>query len=135
MKMSMGEVMDRYTILRMKARLSEDAAVDLSRYEDEIMCVIGRLATEKRNLPDKGRLVIENLLTLQEANSKIWMLEASLRDEYKGDPSNDGPVTDAEFGRRARKIRDHNKMRVEAKKAIDVLFGDIPDVKVEHASQ
>jgi hypothetical protein len=39
-----------------------------------------------------------------------------------------------EVGKRALEIRDHNKLRIAAKREIDIFYGHAPDVKVEHAS-
>lgn len=130
MHMSEGEVVDRYTILRMKGRLDGDARKLLGEYADEISVML----EEAVNKGIEQELVDEMLL-LQEANSKIWMLEASLRKEFKDDPAAQEKLDMAEFGRRALAIREINKMRVEAKKAVDKLFGRTAEGKVEHASK
>lgn len=129
MNMPEGEVCDRYTILRMKARLDEKAAQLLEGYDVEVKLLMEKAARE--GFP--GRF-LDSLLTLQESNSKIWSLEASMRKEFKNDPAAQENISDAEFGRRAMAIRDHNKMRVAAKAEIDEMFGRIPEPKVEHAS-
>jgi len=129
MNMSEGEVCDRYTILRMKARLDEKAAQLVEEYDVEVNLLMEQAA--RKGFP--GRLMA-SLLSLQESNSKIWMLEASMRKEFKNDPAAQETISDAEFGRRAMTIRDHNKMRVAAKAEIDEMFGRIPEPKVEHAS-
>ena len=130
MIMSEGEICDRYTILRMKARLDEGSAKILEEYDVEVKLLMEKAARQGLS----GRF-LDSLLALQEANSKIWMLEASMRKEFKNDPAAQETLSDAEFGRRAMAIRDHNKFRVQAKAEIDELFGRTPDVKVDHASQ
>jgi len=124
MEMPPGEIADRYTILRMKATFDKDAALKLGAYASEV---------ERLLLEGKMAFAV-HLLDLQEANSKIWMLEASMRQEYKEDPMAQQELDLAEYGRRAIEIRDINKLRVKAKKNIDDMFGFIPEGKVNHAS-
>lgn len=113
MKMSAGEVFDRWTILRMKARLSDEMKAEHQRYCAEI--------AENNELA-----FLELLAELVEANAKIWMLEADIR--------NGKEMPLEEVGRRALLIRDHNRLRVQAKGEIDRMFGDTPDIKVDHAA-
>lgn len=122
MRMTPGEVMDRWTILRMKARIAPEMTSELSRYAAEAHSLLDRGASEGTLTPLRG-----HLLSLMEANAKIWVLEGEIRG---GD---DLPLD--EVGRRALRIRDFNRFRVEAKGAIDRLFGETPDVKVDHASE
>jgi len=132
MEMNEGEVFDRWTILKMKRRFDQKAESEFRRFDEEVMALL----TAKRYGSQKEMTdLVNHMVDLMEANAKIWNLEASLRQEFKDDPNNTGEVTDAEFGRRAKAIREHNKLRVEAKAKIDRLFGRVPDVKVNHASQ
>ena len=126
MKMSHGEMFDRWTILRMKARLDPDAAKDLERYDAEIDPIF--------NAGDCVE-ILGHIAQLAEANAKIWLTEASIRQEYKDDPAAQQVLSLDEVGKRALEIRGYNRLRVEAKKALDILFGDTPDNKVDHASQ
>lgn len=113
MEMSPGEVADRYTILRMKVSKAPDLMPELKKYSDEIV---------KLNIVRIWPLV----LILMEMNSKIWMLEADIR--------NGAEMALEEVGRRALAIRDLNKNRVQAKAEIDKIFNVTPDRKVDHAS-
>jgi len=114
MEMTPGEIVDRYTILRMKAAQAPELFPELSKYSDEIV---------KLNI----MRIWPFALILMEMNAKIWMLEADIR---KG---KEMPIE--EVGKRALAIRDLNKNRVLAKAEIDKIFKVIPDVKVDHASQ
>lgn len=132
MHMSHGDLFDRWTILRMKARLDRDAAKDLRKYDKEIR----RVVQEARDYDQDVMVMLpEHIAQLAEANAKIWVSEASIRKEYSDDPAAQEDLSLEEVGRRALEIRDYNKLRVEAKKALDFIFGDTPDNKVDHASQ
>jgi len=126
--MKKSEILDRWTILNMKVRLDDRVRVEMSQYDQELQKIID----EATVFP---MLFIKTLCALQEANSKIWVLEASLRQEYKDDPLNTGEVTDVELAKRAKLIREHNKTRIKAKQEIDKMFGENQDFKVDHASQ
>lgn len=132
MQMNESEVFDRWTILRMKVRLTENVRNEFESYDREAMDV---LTNVHHDVDGMFVPLVHELVDLAEANAKIWVLEASLRQEFKDDPSNTGEVSDAEFGRRAKLIREHNKTRIKAKARIDALFGRNEDVKVDHASQ
>lgn len=126
MRMKFSDVADRWTILRMKARLDEDARRELAKFDDEVRTMIALTAG--------GALhrLLDAVLTLMEANSKIWILEASIRREYAADAGEELDLR--EVGRRALKIREINGQRVRAKQDIDEMLGDVPDRKTEHAS-
>lgn len=126
--MKKSEILDRWTILNMKVRLDERVLVEMNQYDQELQKIIDEATVCPMPF-------IKTLCALQEANSKIWVLEASLRQEYKDDPSNTGEVTDVELGKRAKLIREHNKTRIKAKQEIDKMFGENQDFKVDHASQ
>lgn len=126
--MKKSEILDRWTILNMKVRLDDRVRVEMSQYDQELQKIIDEATVYQM-------LFIKTLCALQEANSKIWVLEASLRQEYKDDPLNTGEVTDVELAKRAKLIREHNKTRIKAKQEIDKMFGESQDFKVDHASQ
>jgi len=130
MNMPEGEVCDRYTILRMKARLDAKSSLLLKEYDKEFQLILDHAIQSA--LED---VFMEYMLMLQEANSKIWMLEASMRQEFKNDPSAQEKLDMSEFGRRALAIRDINKLRVKAKADIDEMFGGIREGKFDHGSE
>ena len=80
--------------------------------------------------------LVKALVILMEGNAKTWVVEAAIRQECPKDLAAGGPPPDLrEIGRRALEIRSYNKIRCEAKAKIDEIFGDIPDRKIDHASQ
>jgi hypothetical protein len=149
MEMSPGEIFDRWTILRMKASVSEDMVGEMQRYEEAAHAAIwadeddddleerecGHCGLPYSNDNSRIPKVLHQILVLMEANAKIWMLEASLRKEFKDDVAAQEDLDLAEVGRRAMMIRDINSKRVKAKTEIDIMYGVVPDEKVDHASQ
>lgn len=125
MRMPWGDFFDRWTILRMKARLDAAAAEELSRYEAEL----AELTSSDL------AMVMGSVAQLAETNAKIWLVEASIRQEYGDDAEAQEDLSLEEVGRRALRIREYNKLRIQAKNRINSLFGDAPDNKVQHASQ
>ena len=132
MEMKESEVFDSWTILRMKVRLKEEVKEDYEAHDHEAMSLVYGAFSSNQKM---ALALVHELVDLTEANAKIWGLEASLRQEFKDDPNNTGEVSDEEYGKRAKLIREHNKMRVRAKAKIDALYGRKPGVKVNHASQ
>jgi hypothetical protein len=129
MKMTMGDFLDRWTILRMKARADLGARTEWLQYESEMFLLAG-----SERWQEHKATMIELISRLVEANAKIWLLEAEMRHDNRGSADVDS-LAMAEYGRKALEIRDHNKLRVSAKNEINKIFGDAQDKKVEHASQ
>jgi len=137
MDMKKSEVLDRWTILLQKARFDENARKELDLFDGETNEIISITLSNKYtsgNINDWNMRFLKHLMQLQEANAKIWVLEASIRREFKNDPLANQDLIMSEIGTRALQIRDINSLRIKAKKAIDEFFGEIPDVKVNHAS-
>lgn len=130
MKVKMGDFFDRFTILNMKARLDDNAKVELAEFKAELH-KIQRDKVWKWN----AHILVPWIMQLAEANAKTWLKEASIRKEYSSDPEAGQDLDLAEVGKRALEIRDYNKLRIEAKNAIDRVYGGIPDIKVDHASE
>jgi hypothetical protein len=130
MEMKISEVLDRWTILLMKAKFDDTAKKELEIYDGAITNL---LTLEKTS----NITFLKILLELMEGNAKIWEQEAGIRNEFPKDPSSVGvdQKNYSEIGRRAILIREHNKNRVQAKAKIDKLFNQLPDVKVGHASE
>lgn len=109
-----GEVADRLTILCLKASHGVDVKGELERYERE-----ARLLRIKPEMIEK----------LHEVNHSIWKLEYDIR------LGKEGKLGLEEVGRRALKIRDFNKVRIELKNRISRSFPDsYMETKVDHAS-
>jgi hypothetical protein len=130
MRMKMGDFFDRLTILRMKARLDKNAKQELGEFMAEFRKAMGK-KTWKRN----AHVLVPWIMQLAEVNAKTWIKEASIRKEYSSDPEAGQDLDLAEVGKRALEIRDYNRLRIEAKNAIDRVYGGIPDRKVDHASE
>ena len=135
MEMSPGEIFDRWTILRMKAEVSEGMVEEMKRYEAAAVRTMWSRPADAPNDEAHVPKVFNLVLILMESNAKIWMLEASLRKEFKEDAAAQEELALDEIGRRAMMIRDINTRRVGAKNEIDVMYGVVPDEKVDHASQ
>lgn len=136
MQMKKSEVFDRWTILLMKARYSDTPKYELAQYNEEVKTIFSSVIGICGPLRGDwfGGLMLP-VMRLGEANAKTWEQEAAIRAENKSDPSAQGkPLDLEEIGRRALLIRGHNKVRVESKWAIDEFFGELPDIKVDHAS-
>lgn len=115
--MKMGDICDRWSILRMKVRFSEDFRFEFERYNK----VVTSFLDLKECLP--------HLADLIEANAKIWLLEAAIRKEFKDDISSQDELSCGQIGRRVLEIRPYNKRRLQAKDAIDAFYGGVPDLK------
>jgi hypothetical protein len=116
MKMPVSEIADRYTILQLKSlRLSAEHAEELTQYHEAVSSVDG-LTTFL------GRLL--------DVNSKIWDLEAEIRQGHTGHLSLE------EVGRRALAIRDLNRVRIGIKNEIAIAFSSgFVERKIEHLSE
>jgi hypothetical protein len=126
-RMKQSDVLDRWTILMMKARADPGAGAELAEYHAEAYNIFTDLADEAvAGHSGCFEKLILPAMRLMEANAKVWVLESAIRN------GNDMPPE--EVGRRAIEIREHNKLRVAAKREIDVLYNQTPDVKVDHAS-
>lgn len=127
MEMKKSEICDRWTILRMKARLDEESKAELVQYENALLDLFYE--------SESNHAVFFQVVALAEANARIWENEAAIRKEYARDPSSGEQLDYAEIGRRAVLIRDFNKLRVQAKQEIDRMFGEASDKKIDHVSQ
>jgi len=129
MEMKKSDLLDRWTILTMKARIDPAAKVEYGQYNEEVSKL---LAVAPIKLMDPFLLIVM-IVQLMEANAKIWAKESALRNGLSADGRDVAPL--AEIGKTALEIRELNKLRVSAKHEIDRLYGELPDVKVDHASQ
>ena len=114
MKMSLGEIADRYSIIKLK---SERTDVDCKEEFD----------TLKNEL--NGDEIYTYVDQLYKVNGRIWDLESDIR---KG---KEGELGLEEVGRRAIMIRDFNKERINIKNTINTIYktGFI-EKKINHAS-
>jgi hypothetical protein len=116
MKISIGDITDRYTICKLK---SERLQLDLSGE-------INQLLLEMKNYDGLS----EYVESLYKVNGDIWDLESDIR---KG---NEALLGLEEIGRRALKIRDFNNIRVRIKNEINSKFNQgFIEVKMNHGSE
>lgn len=113
--MNDGEIADRYSILFLKKeRLADNSDIN-GEFE-----VFSKLVEAKPHLH-------KNIDELIKENGLVWDLESDIR---KG---REGELGLEEVGRRAIKIRDHNKNRILIKNRINDNW--FKEVKVDHTSQ
>jgi ribosomal protein L7/L12 len=152
MEMKQSDILDRWTILRIKSKYDANAEKEMALFDKELTDLINKDCENARpgERPRVFSLTFMGLLCdLMEANSRIWENEAAIRNEYDKDPANvwggsapqggccgktPGRLQLEEIGRRSMLIREYNAKRVKAKSQIDILFGKIPDVKINHIS-
>ena len=116
MKMQIGEIADRYSILMLKSeRTNLDVKLELQAYKDAVSGY------------EKIDTFIEKLKSI---NGRIWDLESDIR---KGKENELGLE---EVGKRAIMIRDINSERVACKNEITVYYKEgYIETKHTHASQ
>lgn len=116
MKISIGDIVDRYTICNLKKeRLKIDNTSEINALRIELSGYEGIDS------------FIENLY---EVNGKIWDLESDIR---KG---NEDILGLEEIGRRSLNIRDLNKIRVDYKNQLNSKFNEgFIEYKINHGSE
>ena len=121
MEMPLSEIIDRFTIVRLKVERIKDPALqkELATYAAAI-----------QEYKHKGVVIDESWITqLYDINGKIWDLEFDIR------RGQEGKLGLEEVGRRAIAIRELNKQRVAIKNNIAEATGlGFKDVKMNHAS-
>ena len=121
MEISVSELLDRFTIvIRKKMFLANNDEIE-KEYE-----TLRDLLVRKEFFDVE---TVELVVRLMAANSDVWNLESDIRG------GNESILGLAEVGRRALKIREYNKMRIDAKNKIAIKFKDgFQEIKVNHRS-
>lgn len=121
MEISTAELLDRFTIvLRKKMFLANNDEIE-KEYETLKELLIRKAFFDVET--------VELVARLMASNSDVWNLESDIRG------GNEAILGLAEVGRRALKIREYNKMRVDAKNKITEKFKDgFREIKVNHRS-
>ena len=116
MKMSIGDIVDRYSICKLKTeRLGLDNSKELSELKSEIDLYDG---------------INEFVDKLYDINGQIWDLESDIR---KG---NEDVLGLEEVGRRAIQIRGYNGIRVGYKNDINSKYNEgFVEIKMNHGSE
>lgn len=118
MKLSIGDVIDRWTIAYLKQIRGGVNTTD-EQYAYQDYCA-----------EYNQKIIVEAFKQLFQHNGDIWSLESDIR---KGKESELGLE---EVGRRALQIRDHNKLRIKVKNELNQIFNEgFEEVKVDHASK
>jgi hypothetical protein len=115
-KMSIGDIADRYSICKLKSeRLNLDNSKELKELKEQI---------------DLYQGIEEHLNTLYSVNGQIWDLEADIRKK------NEEILGLEEVGRRAIKIRDLNALRVSCKNDINSKYNEgYVEYKINHGCE
>jgi len=111
---SLGDIVDKMTILSLKIHFGEEDAISEHRYLE-------------KSVPH-GKL-LTNAIRLAHMNLMIWNLENEIR---KG---GENKFTLEEIGRRALEIRDLNRRRIKYKNKINDMTRDFREHKINHRSQ
>ena len=117
MKMPLSEILDRYTITKLKSeRTNEDVSDELSAYKSEI---------DNPDYAEKYSQIISFINRLYEINGKLWSTEGDIRNGV------DMPLE--EVGRLALKVRDSNCKRNEIKgEVVDIFAEGFKEIKINY---
>ena len=117
MKMPLSEILDRYTITKLKSeRTNEDVSEELKTYKREI---------DNPDYVEKSNQIVSFIDRLYEINGKLWNTEGGIR---KGV---DMPLE--EIGRLALKVRDLNCKRNEIKgEVVDIFAEGFKEIKINY---
>ena len=117
MKMPLSEILDRYTITKLKSeRTNEDVSEELKTYKAEI---------DKPIYSEKSNQIISFIDQLYEINGQLWDTEKDIRNGV------DMPLK--EVGRLALKVRDLNCKRNEIKaEIVDAFAEGFKEIKINY---
>ena len=117
MKMPLSEILDRYTITKLKSeRTNENVSEELKTYQAEI---------DKPIYSEKSNQIISFIDRLYEINGQLWDTEKDIRNGV------DMPLK--EVGRLALKVRDLNCKRNEIKgEVVDIFAEGFKEIKINY---
>ncbi len=107
---SIGELVDKITILRIKEKRIDDAT-KVANVKKELVALLDVCHTHK--IPVEDALVVE----LQQVNTELWDIEDAIRDKERA------KQFDSNFIELARAVYVKNDRRFEAKSKINKKFG------------
>ena len=117
--MSIGDALDKYSILLLKQKYGEEDKVDGKRWDGQeidmtrIEIEITELEAEIENYLGHDLSILKPLIKMAQANAAIWQSERTLR-------SNDLQSVDlTKAGLESIRIRQENSVRTRNKKLID----------------
>lgn len=116
---SLGDVIDKMTILARKLHFGEEDA-----YKELDSCIKGLTAV---GIPGE---FVACVIRLTQMNFEVWNLENEIR------RGGEDKFSLEEIGRRALKVRDYNRKRIQYKNEINQLSGlGFREFKTQHRSQ
>ena len=117
MKMPLSEILDRYTITKLKSeRTNEDVSDELRTYKREI---------DNTDYVEKSNQIISFIDKLYAINGELWDTEGDIRNGV------DMPLE--EIGRLALIVRDLNCKRNEIKaEVVDTFFEGFKEIKINY---
>lgn len=121
-EVSLGDVVDRLSILSMKIYFGDESSIAEHRYLEKSLSAYGV----------NGKIITQTIrLTLM--NRLIWEQENEMRKD--GRSEEEMSIEDlAKDGRKARKIRDFNRKRIEYKNILNSIDKGFREVKIQHRS-
>lgn len=118
MKLSIGDVVDRWTIAYLKF------------YRGKIDTVSEQYAYVDHCANYDQAVIADSFKELLKHNGDIWTLESDIRQGKEGELGLE------EVGRRALQIRDHNQLRIAVKNKLNQYFNEgFIEYKSDHASE
>ena len=117
MKMPLSEILDRYTITKLKSeRTTEDVSEELRAYAREI---------DNPEYSDKSNQIVFFIDRLYEINGKLWDTEGNIRKGVE--------MPLEEVGKLALKVRDLNCTRNEIKaEIVDAFSEGFKEIKINY---
>jgi len=117
MKMPLSEIIDRYTITKLKSeRTDEDVSDELRTYKIEI---------ENPDYVDRSNQIVSFIKRLYEINGELWDTEGDIRKGVE--------MPLEEIGRLALKVRDLNCKRNEIKaEIVDAFSEGFKEIKINY---
>ncbi len=117
MKMPLSEILDRYTITKLKSeRTNEDVSEELRTYKKEI---------DNPDYVERSNEIVSFIDRLYEINGELWNTEGDIRKGVE--------MPLEEVGKLALKVRDLNCKRNEIKaEVVDVFSEGFKEIKINY---
>ena len=117
MKMPLSEILDRYTITKLKSeRTNEDVSDELRTYKKEV---------DNPDYVERSNQIISFIDRLYEINGELWDTEGDIRKGVE--------MPLEEIGRLALKVRDLNCIRNEIKaEIVDTFAEGFKEIKINY---
>jgi hypothetical protein len=121
--LSLGDVVDKLSILSMKIYFGDEASIAEHRYLEKSLTAYGV----------NGKVVTQ-VIRMTLMNRLIWEMENEMRKDAR--EMEELSIEDLAIdGKRARKIRDFNRKRIEYKNILNEISRGFREIKIQHRSQ